>query len=428
MWKLPNPFINAQNEEVRNPADWESQRAYLRRVLTEDFYGEMPPAPDNLKAEKVFEKTVFDGEGRFEVFDLSFGPGEMVHVKTAWITPSRKKEERPVPIVMCGGFVNEEIAQFVISEGFALAVPLFDEAAPDTKDYQEGTLYKAYPTYSFKVIVMWGFLMSRVIDWVKTLDCVDPERLVIAGHSRYGKAALSCAVYDERVSVCLAAGSGCGGMGSLRVWGSRFGEGTGAVETLGSMVRDNFPHWFKESLADYGAQEPSGHYRENELRFDANFIGSVIAPRPLMILEGLDDTWANPYGTMASFGAVSEVYHFLGADEKLAIHFREGGHAFNLEDWRAAIDFTKVQLFGEEKKIFWYTRQESDPVIARDFRAPSDTEEAPKGTATGFTKEQIEGLKKMLTGRWAFGEAGLETGMEKFIKSLLLKAESEGKE
>ena len=147
-----------------------------------------------------------------------------------------------------------------------------------------------------------------------------------------------------------------------------------------------------------------------------------------MILEGLDDTWANPYGTMASFGAVSEVYHFLGADEKLAIHFREGGHAFNLEDWRAAIDFTKVQLFGEEKKIFWHTRQESDPVIARDFRAPSDTEEAPKGTATGFTKKQIEGLKKMLTGRWAFGEAGLETGMEKFIKSLLLKAESEGKE
>ena len=76
------------------------------------------------------------------------------------------------------------------------------------------SLYRAFPDYSFKVIAMWGFLMSRVIDWVKTLDSVDPDKLVIAGHSRYGKAALSCAVYDERVSVCLAAGSGCGGMGS----------------------------------------------------------------------------------------------------------------------------------------------------------------------------------------------------------------------
>ena len=43
----------------------------------------------------------------------------------------------------------------------------------------------------------------------------------------------------------------------------------------------------------------------------------------------------------------------------------------------------------------------------------------------GFTKEQTEALKKMLESRWAFGEAGLETGMQKYLKSLLQKAETE---
>ena len=64
-------------------------------------------------------------------------------------------------------------------------------------------------------------------------------------------------------------------------------------------------------------------------------------------------------------------------------------------------------------------------MIARDFRAPLREGNPGSVKKEGFTKEQTEALKKMLESRWAFGEAGLETGMQKYLKSLLQKAETE---
>ena len=107
MWELPNPFLNEQGEPVPKE-DWEKQRRYLRKILTEDFYGELPPSPGNVQAEKEFEKELWGGTALFEVYDLSFGPEESVHEKTAVIRP---KEGTAKPIVFCGGYVDEEIAK-----------------------------------------------------------------------------------------------------------------------------------------------------------------------------------------------------------------------------------------------------------------------------------------------------------------------------
>ncbi len=426
LWELPNPFLREDGTMVRTPAEWPEQREALARILAEDLYGEMPPAPGNVRAESVFSKELWDGEGRFEVCDLCFGPESAVHEKTALIRPAAQ-ESPLIPIVLCGGFVDEAIARAAVSRGYAIVTPLTDEAAPDLPEYREGTLYKAYPAYSFKVIAMWAWLLSRVIDWLQTLEAFDSERIVVAGHSRFGKAALCCAVYDKRVSLCVAAGSGCGGMGSLRVAGGRWGAGVGEVETLGGMITGWFPHWFCEELAAFGAKEPSRHGRENELRFDANFIGSAIAPRPLLILEGLDDTWANPYGTMAAWSAVSELYHFLGEDQKLGIHFREGGHDLNREDWEVLLDFCGSMLRGEEPGTVWHEGSGEEPMLRRSWRAPlpEGATEPEKLPPFALTPERVRELRQRLEGKWAFGEAGLETGMDRFVKMLLEKAKAE---
>ncbi|MBR3643497.1 MAG: hypothetical protein IKN57_08325, partial [Parasporobacterium sp.] len=329
MWELPNPFIAADNTAV-TPGGWEKQREYLKEILADRLYGEMPEAPGNVRAEKCFEKPLWDGSACFEVYDISFGPGRQVREKTAVIRPVQGKS---IPVLLFGGYVEEEIAKEAISRGFCIITPLMDDAAPDSPEYREGTLAKAYPEAKFKVIAMWAWLMSRVMDWLDTVPFLTDHRYILAGHSRYGKAALCCAVFEKRAAAAAVAGSGCGGIGSLRIGGSRFGRDTGKVETLGGMVKGMFPHWFVDSLKDFGADEPSIHFKEDELPFDANFIGACIAPRPLILLEGLDDTWANPYGTLASWSASAEVYHFLGVDKNCAIHFREGGHAFNLSDW-----------------------------------------------------------------------------------------------
>ncbi len=415
MWTIPNPLTDAQGQMTK-PENWDAQRAYLADILASDLYGVMPPAPGNVSAEKIFEKPLWDGAACFEVYDLSFGPQSSVHEKTAVIRPAGKKA---VPLLLCGGYVEEENARMAFDQGFCIVTPLADEAAPDEPDYQKGSLYQAYPEYSFKVIAMWGWMLSRVIDWLETADFVTGDPVTVIGHSRFGKAALSCAVYDERVKVCVAAGSGCGGMGSLRVAGSRFGRDTGEVETIGQMCGGMFPHWFLDSVRPYGADVPSAHNRENELRFDADFIGAAIAPRALLILEGLDDTWANPYGTMATFGAVADVYHFLGEDSKCGIHFREGGHALNSEDWSTLLTFCREQVLGEKVDRCWHVRSPKDPVIARDWKADPN-EAVPEGNYD-FSPEAIAALMKGLNERWVFSEAGLETGVVRFMKKMIVQ-------
>ena len=419
-WKLPNPFLDEKGE-IADLSAWDHQREYLRNILTEDFYGRSPEDSGEVTAEKKAEKTLWDGRGRFEVYELHFGPENGLSMTTALIRPS---EGKALPIVLMGGYVDEEIAKIAVEQGYCIATPLMDDLAPDSPDYKKGILYQAYPKDSFKVIRMWGWLLSRVIDWLEKTDFAEPDSFTVVGHSRYGKAALACSVYDERVKVTAAGGSGCGGMGSLRVYGSRFGEGTGKVETLGAMLKSNFPHWYLDSLQEYGSDQPSEHFREKELRFDANFIGSVIAPRPLLVLEGLDDTWANPYGTFASWSAVSEVYHYLSADENCAIHFREGGHALNLSDWKVILDFCSVKLKGEERPQDWRTRQHGDPMIARDFRAPGPEEPTPEAASFG-SPEMLKRILQRMNQKWAFSEFGLETGMDRYVRGLLEKAGKE---
>ena len=94
---------------------------------------------------------------------------------------------------------------------------------------------------------MWAWLQSRVIDWLETQEDIDVAKTVVTGHSRMGKAALCCGIYDERAAVVAPAGSGCGGMASMRLSGCRLGENIGLSERIGVMLnKERFPYWLME--------------------------------------------------------------------------------------------------------------------------------------------------------------------------------------
>ena len=68
------------------------------------------------------------------------------------------------------------------------------------------------------------------------------SKTVVTGHSRMGKAALCCGIYDERAAVVAPAGSGCGGMASMRLSGCRLGENIGLSERIGVMLNKSVSH------------------------------------------------------------------------------------------------------------------------------------------------------------------------------------------
>ena len=87
---------------------------------------------------------------------------------------------------------------------------------------------------------------------------------------------------------------------------------------------------------------------EEYLPFDLHTVKALIAPRALITTDGLGDTWANPYGTQITWMAADEVYQFLGADGKNAIHLREGGHEYKGSDWLVVADFCDWIFYGKE--------------------------------------------------------------------------------
>ena len=104
---------------------------------------------------------------------------------------------------------------------------------------------------------------------------------------------------------------------------------------------------------------------------------------------------------------------------------RVGGHALTLEDWRVLLDFCRNRFRGEKAKSNWHVRSGEEPALKRSWNAPAVEGALPtqKESMFTFTPEKVRELKERLNSKWVFGEAGLETGMDQFVRFLLRKAE-----
>lgn len=373
-WELPNPFYKADGSIMSTKAEWEEKRTVYLELLSEMYYGKMPGRPQTLTASELSNETICQNTVCHKVVRLcAQGEEAPVFFNVHVYRPAMPCEEKLIPIVIpAADTLPEEIISMAAEQGFEICSFEIAEAAPDDKEkIWEGGCAKAYPGYTWRALAMWAWLQSRVIDWLETQENVDVTKTVVTGHSRMGKAALCCGIYDERAAVVAPAGSGCGGMASMRLSGCRLGENIGLSERIGVMLnKERFPYWLMEQMVDYGTPDGKTRFRENEIPFDANILGACVAPRRLILVEGLDDDWINPFGTQVSWLAASEVFEFLGVKERSAIHYREGGHAYTKQDWSVVLDFTKAQLCGKEKTTGYKSMRENENKAGYSWRCP----------------------------------------------------------
>ncbi len=373
-WELPNPFYKADGSIMNTKAEWEEKRKAYLELLSEMYYGKMPGRPQTLTASELSNETICQNTVCHKVVRLcAQGEEAPVFFNVHVYRPVMLREEKLIPVVIpAADTMPEEIISMAVEQGFEICSFEVAEAAPDDKEkIWDGGCAKAYPGYTWRALAMWAWLQSRVIDWLETQEDIDVTKTVVTGHSRMGKAALCCGIYDERAAVVAPAGSGCGGMASMRLSGCRLGENIGLSERIGVMLnKERFPYWLMENVADYGTPDGKTRFRENEIPFDANILGACVAPRRLILVEGLDDDWINPFGTQVSWLAASEVFEFLGVKERSAIHYREGGHAYTKQDWSVVLDFTKVQLCGKEKTTGYKSMRENENKAGYSWRCP----------------------------------------------------------
>jgi hypothetical protein len=236
----------------------------------------------------------------------------------------------------------------IIASGYGLATAFDGDLEPD---YPEG--WKIGIRGSMReelniqpeewgTISAWAWGLSRILDYLQTDKQVDAKQVVLAGHSRLGKAALWAGANDQRFAIVISNESGEGGAALAR---RNFGETVERINT-------SFPHWFISKYKTYNKNV-------DQLPVDQHMLLALIAPRPLYVASAVEDTWSDPKGEFLSAKYAGSVYALygkkgLGVEEQPAIekpvgetvryHIRSGKHSMTLYDWQQYIRFANRQF------------------------------------------------------------------------------------
>lgn len=343
-------------------------------MLAHYQYGRMPARPKKLTVKQTRVIDVFDGKA--EQIDLTItirrGAGS-VTLRAALVRPKRAGKF-PVVIKNDSRLLNapktkrylkshsQEQAAIIeaVGRGYVICKYLRTDLAADGPGKRNEGVFPLYPEYDWGVIAAWAWGYQIVIDALAGFEFADTDRIVATGHSRGGKTALCGAVYDERIAIAAPNSSGTGGTGSMRYF-----EKGQRPQTIAAHI-GRHDHWWNKRFMKFAGSE-------SKLPFDAHFAKALIAPRGLVNPHATGDYWANPYGTQLTHQAAKIVYDWLGAPDRIATHWRPGGHAQGLEDWRALLDFADAQFFKKKPKRRFDILPYKDANPPINWKAPGDS-------------------------------------------------------
>ena len=178
--------------------------------------------------------------------------------------------------------------------------------------------------------------VMRLVDYLKTRKDVDPKRIGLIGISKGGVETYLTAAVDKRIAVAVP----CIGVQSFRWaldndgWQSRIGTVQKAFDAIAKDADVTAPDAaFVKKFYD---RITPGIYTE----FDGPAMLPLIAPRPLLVINGDSDARTPLPGLKECTDAAQAAYHATKSDDHFAIRIQEKtGHQVKPESERAAVDW-----------------------------------------------------------------------------------------
>lgn len=321
----------AGNEKITTQQAWQTRRADIKNRLR-IFLGDPPKSKPSLAAKITEEESRDDYTLRKLVFQVE--PNEFV--SSYLLVPKNLREKTPAiicphqttqagkkePAGLAGnpqlqtalhlvkrGFVTVTYDAICFGERHDVASGHYGDAIP---------FYRRHPQWSLLGKMIWD--MSRVVDYLQTLDFVDASRIGSVGHSHGGITTLFAMAFDERIR---AGASNCG-FDTFRIDGNtwRWSHATALLPRLGFYVKS------PDINMDFYRAVPDSEVIHTP--FEMHEILSLIAPRPLF-LSTSDEDFVFPNGGWSARRALARikpVYELLGAPKHLSSYFFNGGHSF----------------------------------------------------------------------------------------------------
>ncbi|UCD49017.1 MAG: hypothetical protein JSW27_15960 [Phycisphaerales bacterium] len=324
---MPDVLTMRDGTKVTSAAQWPKRRAEILEDFEREVYGRIPANVPKVTWD-VTETTEGDSEGIATVtktlvghVDNSAYPDITVDIQAKFTVPAEAAAAVPIMIEF-GGFGwfgrrsgQRSWQQQAIAQGWGYGSITPNSIQPDRGGMNLrrgiiGLANKGEPRKpdQWGALRAWGWGVSRLIDFFEANPGakVDPKKVGIEGVSRYGKAALVTAAFDERVAVAFVASSGEGG---AKLHRHIFGE---AVENLTG--RGGY-HWMAGNFLKYGAADPC--MTAADLPVDSHELIALCAPRPCFISYGVlpgDPPWVDAHGSFMAGVLASPVYELLGKE------------------------------------------------------------------------------------------------------------------
>lgn len=371
-YRLPDPLVMADGTAVRTAAQWrERRRPELVRLFENNIYGISPPAPRGMRF-AVMETSAnalgglatrkqvsihLDGtaggpqmsvliylpahaRGPVPMFvgpnfhgNQSISADPAIAITPNWVTPAEGIAKNRATLHSRGTDASEWPIERILKAGYGVATYFTGDLYPDGDNQFAQSIQPWYRTSPsapdhWGAIATWAWGLSRIYDYLATDHAVDAKRVIVIGHSRYGKAALWAGARDMRFAAVISNDSGEGGASLYR-------------RNFGETIRVMNNYWFAPTYKTFSE-------REAELPIDAHELIALVAPRPVYIGAASEDLWADSLGQFLAAKAAGPVYRLLGVEglaadampapgqaiqSRIAFHLRAGPHAITAWDW-----------------------------------------------------------------------------------------------
>ena len=190
---------------------------------------------------------------------------------------------------------------------------------------------KEHPLYFDTV---WDVM--RLVDYLKTRKDVDPKRIGLIGISKGGIETFLAAAVDKRIAVAVP----CIGVQSFQ-WALEHDSWQARVGTI--------PKAFEAIAKEAGVAAPDAAFVKTfydrvipgiDTEFDGPAMLPLIAPRPLLVINGDGDDKTPLPGLTNCLAAAQAAYHNAKAEDRFTSIIQEKtGHQVKPESERAAIDW-----------------------------------------------------------------------------------------
>lgn len=193
-----------------------------------------------------------------------------------------------------------------------------ERVLPGRRPYDTTDFYAKYPDWSIHGKDAWDTM--RAIDYLQTLDFVDPKRIGMVGHSYGGHSTLFTTALEPRIRVAVSNGP----VSSFRGHGMHWAvpKGGGSSQSLPAM---------RPYILDPTLPLPVTFYEWTAL----------IAPRPLLVGQAVGERRPEEEENHA---AVRQVYQTLGRPERVRYHWYPGDHDFPPQARAYAVEWLRRWL------------------------------------------------------------------------------------